>query len=532
MKILRTMITALVAAAGAAGPLWAGDIALVLTNRIYADGQETAALRFDQISRQLRDAGFQVIGGDNLVARVMAARAAEFRDALADDAELERALIVLSGRVVAGQGDSWFLGREAGEVSDLTAAQRGLSLAVLDDLLADYPGQSLMAVAPAWRSRRAPGQGLRVGLGGHQPGQGVTLMSGYGADVQAALREVLQGAEPLADAAARAPHGVNLRGYLPRNRGFSASEPDPVDNSDSAYWSAVRDINTAAGYQAYLRRFPNGLFVTEAQRLLQGVQDTPQQQAAAEEKALNLSRNDRRSVQRDLTLLGFDTRGVDGVFGPGTRGAIRAFQRSRGFRDTGYLTRAMVTRLVRDADARRKEVEAEDRAYWQRTGITGVKEDLEAYLERYPNGVFSEDARDQLAVILAEEAEVAFREAQQLDTVAAYQDFLRRYPNGPLAEQARSRIDILQNTGTGQTATDTQIAKDKAEERVVASNPVARLLIERALEKVGHNPGPVDGRFDQRSRRAIKAFQRSAKLPRTGYVSRDTMARLTAASLR
>ncbi|CUH64975.1 hypothetical protein TL5118_01092 [Thalassovita autumnalis] len=172
MKILRTMITALVAAAGAAGPLWAADIALVLTNRVYADGQETAALRFDQISRQLRDAGFQVIGGDNLVARVMADRAAEFRDALADDAELERALIVLSGRVFAGEGDSWFLGREAGEVSDLTAAQQGLSLAVLDDLLADYPGQSLMAVAPAWRSRKAPGQGLRVGLGGISRGRG------------------------------------------------------------------------------------------------------------------------------------------------------------------------------------------------------------------------------------------------------------------------------------------------------------------------------------------------------------------------
>lgn len=534
MYLLRHFTAALVASASFANPLWAEDIALVLTNRVYANGQETSALRFNDAARGLRAEGFRVIGGDNLQSRVMAERVQEFRNELTA-AEVERVVVLVSGRVVAAEGNTWLLGRESGRVSDLTAPLQGVSLQALDGIVADYPGQALMAVAPSWRSRQAPGQGLRIGLGAFQPGQGVTLMSGFGSDVAKALDGVLNGTEPLADVAARMPHGVSLRGYLPRNTGFASSAPDPVDNSDAAYWSAVRDVNSADGYRAYLRRFPNGLFVGEARRLLQGLADEPRRQAEAEEQALQLSRLDKRGIQRDLTLLGYDTRGVDGVFGRGTRAAISTYQRSRGFEDTGYVTRAMMTRLSRDASAKRSEVEAEDRAYWQRTGITGLEEDLRLYLNRYPNGLFADDARAQLAAIERERdaadderARLAWRLAQDADTVQAYRDFLRRYPDGPYSDQARVRIQELRNPGV----TAEKIAQDKAEERTVAGNPVARLLIEKGLEKTGHNPGQADGRFDNQTRKAIKSFQRSANIPPTGYMTQQTMAALTAASLR
>lgn len=534
MNLLRHFVAALVTSTSFASPLWAEDIALVLTNRVYANGQETSALRFNDAARGLRAAGFRVIGGDNLKSRVMAERVQEFRNELAA-AEVERAVVLISGRVVSSDGNTWVLGRESGRVSDLTAPLQGLSLHALDGIVAEYPGQALMAVAPSWRSRQAPGQGLRVGLGAFQSGQGVTLMSGFGSDVVKALDEVLNGAEPLADVAARMPHGVSLRGYLPRHTGFGTSAPDPVDNSDSAYWSAVRDVNAAEGYRAYLRRFPNGLFVAEARRLLQGLADEPRRQAEAEEQALQLSRLDKRGIQRDLTLLGYDTRGVDGVFGRGTRAAISTYQRSRGFEDTGYVTRAMMTRLSRDASSKRAEVEAEDRAFWQRTGITGIEDDLRRYLNRYPSGLFADEAREQLAAIERgrdaeedERARLAWRLAQDADTVQAYRDFLRRYPDGRFANLARTRIQELRNPGVSAE----KIAQDKAEERTVAGNPVARLLIEKGLEKTGHNPGPADGRFDDQTRVAIKLFQRAANIPPTGYITQQTMAALTAASLR
>ena len=54
---------------------------------------------------------------------------------------------------------------------------------------------------------------------------------------------------------------------------------------------------------------------------------------------------DRRQIQQALADLGFYTLGIDGVFGPGTRRAIRAFQARIGAEPTGYLTDAERYRL-------------------------------------------------------------------------------------------------------------------------------------------------------------------------------------------
>jgi len=58
----------------------------------------------------------------------------------------------------------------------------------------------------------------------------------------------------------------------------------------------------------------------------------------AGEAALGLSRNDRREAQQRLTLIGYDTHGVDGVFGPATRRAIKLWQGGTGLVANGYLS--------------------------------------------------------------------------------------------------------------------------------------------------------------------------------------------------
>ena len=63
----------------------------------------------------------------------------------------------------------------------------------------------------------------------------------------------------------------------------------------------------------------------------------PVQQIQETEAALNLDKNQIRQVQTALTRLGFDTRGVDGMFGRHTRSAIQSFQNSRRQAPTGYL---------------------------------------------------------------------------------------------------------------------------------------------------------------------------------------------------
>lgn len=68
---------------------------------------------------------------------------------------------------------------------------------------------------------------------------------------------------------------------------------------------------------------------------------------AQNEADLGLGSAQRRAVQAGLTRRGYDTRGVDGVFGAGTRGAIAAWQRANGQTATGYLTANQYDALVR-----------------------------------------------------------------------------------------------------------------------------------------------------------------------------------------
>ena len=56
---------------------------------------------------------------------------------------------------------------------------------------------------------------------------------------------------------------------------------------------------------------------------------------SASEASLGLDRSARRRIQRGLAEAGFDPGPADGVFGPGTRTAIRRWQASRGAPSTG-----------------------------------------------------------------------------------------------------------------------------------------------------------------------------------------------------
>ena len=64
------------------------------------------------------------------------------------------------------------------------------------------------------------------------------------------------------------------------------------------------------------------------------------------EKSLGLSREDRVLVQRGLESAGGSVGPADGIFGPLTRAALRAWQEKRGLTSTGYLTRDQADALV------------------------------------------------------------------------------------------------------------------------------------------------------------------------------------------
>lgn len=544
MFTCRSFIGAVALWASTAFPSWADDFALILTNRDYdrvADATDAADYR--AYAETLRKAGFRVFGGESWVARSMTDAASEFRNTL-DRAQVDRVVVVVSGRMAAGPTDTWLLARDYRTVDALNIGQYALSLSTLADMLEAHPGKALMVVAPSLGGREPLGTGLQGGVKKLPLPQGMAMMRGRADKTLPVLRDrVLGRSEPLGQLATVADLGVSLSGYLPVAHPLGGSggnpAPQPVD-ADSAYWSAARDIGTVEAYRAYLNRFPRGLFAAEARRLIDDILQQPARQAEAVENALNLSRDARREVQRQLTLLGFSTRGIDGIFGAGSRAAIAAYQRSKGWADTGYLDAALIDTLRRDAQARARQLEEEerqrrieqerlDRDYWDRTGSGGTEDGLRQYLRRFPDGLYADIARERLEFFergrrdrADQQMRAAWDETRRLDTVEAYRAFIARYQRSEFVEAAQDRIEELEAEDRNRD----QIERDKAEEAIVAGNPVARLFVERALQSAGLNTGEVDGEFDRKTRRAIRQFQRATDLPVTGFVSQATMVRL------
>jgi peptidoglycan hydrolase-like protein with peptidoglycan-binding domain len=68
-----------------------------------------------------------------------------------------------------------------------------------------------------------------------------------------------------------------------------------------------------------------------------------------------LDKNQIYTMQKFLALSDHDPNGLDGAVGPGTRRAIRSWQRQNGFDQTGFLTRFQFYKLL-DADEHRDEL--------------------------------------------------------------------------------------------------------------------------------------------------------------------------------
>ena len=129
------------------------------------------------------------------------------------------------------------------------------------------------------------------------------------------------------------------------------------------------------------------------------------------EEGLGLGVASRQQIQRRLQATGFDPGGADGVFGPQTRAAIRGWQSSRGARATGYLDAASVAALRSAAPGPAVAAAAppavqppvataeQETVFWQSIANSTNPAEFEAYLRRFPAGMFSELAQIRLEAL-------------------------------------------------------------------------------------------------------------------------------------
>lgn len=260
------------------------------------------------------------------------------------------------------------------------------------------------------------------------------------------------------------------------------------------------------------------------------------------EDRLGLSFRDRRRIQAELTILGYNPRGIDGIFGPRTRRAIAQFQADLGRPATGYLRPRQVERLSELAQERRRELKAEaerarrqaereDNAYWAATGKSGLPKDLRSYLRRYPDGLHADAARAQLDAIERDRRRQARQEERQAweaavaeDRIGAYRRYLETYPSGIFADTAAARIEDLRE----ETQRDAARERRLETERALELSQDSRRSVEDRLNALGFRVGPIDGVIDRETRLAIRGFQRTRGLNVTGFLNEGTLRRLVA----
>lgn len=522
----------------------ADPVALLIGNNDYDNlPNANRAERIGPAGRALDAQGFDLLRLTNASSNRVRQALSQFEAAAADG---DGAVVFLSGRFVHSATETYFLTEDARTATLEAARIEGIPMSTILAILAESPGKSVLAMGHgAGFTPRS--DYLSSGPGLLDAPQGVTIVSGPTADVVSVVAALASG-EPALSPNALSGAGVAASGFLPASGALSFGDAPlgaPVSDPREAelgYWEAVLTLNTGPAYEAYLAAYPNGIYATEARERIGDLRDAPRREAEAAEAALNLTRDQRRNIQRALTLLDYDTRGIDGLFGRGSRAAISAFQSAEGFEPTGYLNRSQIRRLDQLARARGAELEeaarreaertaAADRRFWQQTGESGREDDLRRYLQRYPDGIYSENARAEIRAIeelrrprVSAVEQLTWQRVEEDGSENAYREYLRRYPNGAYADAAQEEISRLE--AAAQAGNDRQAAA-QGEERMNLSASTRR-TIEARLETLDYNPGPVDGRFTNKTRNALLRYQQDRRLPATGYMNDATMVRILA----
>ncbi|MEJ6390279.1 peptidoglycan-binding domain-containing protein [Gymnodinialimonas ulvae] len=546
--------------AGLAPLAAAADTALLIVNDRYRDAQnlrEGAAIA--GLRAPLEAVGFDVITVEDGTGEALR----DGLDQLLAAEETGRVLIAATGHFARARSDSWLLGRDVDEPTLANVGGDGISLAVLMEVAASAPGRSVVLLGME-RRRITLGDGLGAGIGRIEPPQGVSVVTGSPEDVADFARDAVL--LPGADLVRAVDAAQNLRsfGFLSPDVAFlpadvavevtpsepeaepqvaAPSAPSAPSADETALWEAAVELNTVGAYRAYVERYPSGAHVAEARAQIDALEADPTAQARAAEDALNLSREQRQQIQRSLSILDYDTRGIDGIFGSGTRAAIRAWQTANARPVSGFLDAGQINTLGDQAAIRTAELEEEariaaeerrraDQAYWQVTGQGARIDGVRDYLERFPDGLHADTAQ---GILDAEQARVraeaeardraAWDVAQAADTVQAYRAYIEGNPDGAFHDQARARMNQINGNAV---PSDAQITQLQAQEDALNIPPVTRSLIEQRLTALQLEPGRIDGRFDESTRRAIRRYQRARGLDVTGYLNEPTLVRLLA----
>lgn len=281
---------------------------------------------------------------------------------------------------------------------------------------------------------------------------------------------------------------------------------------DRTAYIAAQEANTVSAYRDYLKQFPKGAYRSNAEaaltRLGAPAAGTPVSVAQAEAR-LGITGPQRVAVQRELTRLGYNTYGADGVWGRNTRTAIATWQRDRGDTVTGYVTAAQLKLLARGTVVTPPTEEP------PAGNLTAVQAEAALNLTRAQRTTIQK----QLTA-LGHDAGVAdgLWGSRTRTALRAWQQKNDLTQTGYVTA---AQVRLIASEAAGAPTTPGATDRAALEESLLSLTREERVDLQRRLTRLGYDTLRTDGTFGAGTRRAIIAWQEDEGLRATGYLTAD-----------
>lgn len=256
----------------------------------------------------------------------------------------------------------------------------------------------------------------------------------------------------------------------------------------------------------------------------------------AQDYGMPASSSSVTAVQEKLNLLGYESGPNDGLMGPKTRGAIRAFQKDAGLPVTGKIDSELLARLqstagpsqaIEDVDTVLRVEKKLDSLGWAVGEIDGkIDDQLRNALTKYTRFADLPVSADLTRAtadhvdqhLLRNVAESASKLLWVVETELTQRGYLTGPIDGTTDQYTfRAILDYEEDNGLPRNGQLNPILLDSLE--IADSRPVTDLdlrEIESRLLKQGYAPGAVDGVLDAQTEAAIKEYQTDAGQAPTG----------------
>ena len=133
-------------------------------------------------------------------------------------------------------------------------------------------------------------------------------------------------------------------------------------------------------------------------------------------------------------------------------------------------------------------------ADWEEAQQEDTVAAYETFVERYPESPEADQARSRIETLRAEQA---WTDARQRNTAEAYREFIEAHPDAAAADEARDRLDTLEREAAWQSLADSE---DVAELRAFAADHPDSDEAELAQARIGELEARAEAERRQRER--------------------------------